>query len=230
MSAIQLVVARYQEPLNWLRKVPPSIERVVYDKSGEPTPDAIPLPNIGREAHTYLHHICENYRALAPLTVFCQGKPFDHAFDFHHTLRALAENPEGAADFRWLGHIIDTDTSDGALFKIWSKNESGVGLDLAGFYCALLGMDGPHEYPFVLGGQFWARRELIWKRPLSFYESARDLSVAFPNAAHCYERTWDKVFGVEGIAPELLAGRKTVYLKTVKKESTHFAQDNERSN
>jgi hypothetical protein len=31
------------------------------------------LENIGREAHTYLYHICNNYRLLSDVTVFVQG-------------------------------------------------------------------------------------------------------------------------------------------------------------
>jgi Protein of unknown function (DUF3431) len=31
------------------------------------------LENIGREAHTYLYHICNNYRLLSDVTVFVQA-------------------------------------------------------------------------------------------------------------------------------------------------------------
>jgi hypothetical protein len=215
---IELVVARYNENLNWLRNVPPQITVSVYDKHPDAPHDGeMRLPNIGREAHTYLHHIITNYHRLADVTVFCQGKPFDHAFDFHKTLRALAGNELKVDDFRWLGHIIDTDTRDGVLFQEWSKNEDGRLLDLNGFHRALFNSDGPDEYPFVLGAQFVATRELIHSRPLSFWQQAQDVSVTFPDAAHCFERTWDKVLGVTGIDTAWLAGRKTVYLKPIKR-------------
>ena len=38
----------------------------------------IALPNRGREAGTWLHHIVSNYDRLADRTVFMQGDPFDH--------------------------------------------------------------------------------------------------------------------------------------------------------
>jgi hypothetical protein len=227
---MELVVARYREDLNWLRKVPPVIQKTVYDKSGEPNPvpTAIPLPNnAGREAHTYLHHIITRYDSLADWTIFCQGKPFDHAFDFHYSLRAFAANPdqigttgliESDTDkFRWLGHIVDTDDNRGQrLFTTWSKNDDGRGLDLMGFHRALFNTDGPETYPFVLGAQFAVHRDLIQKRPLVFYEQALTISVDFLDAAHCFERTWDRVFGVTGLSPVWLAGRQTVYLKLVR--------------
>ena len=215
---LELVVARYSENLNWLENIPGEIATVVYDKGAEPLPNAVPLPNVGREAHGYLHHICERYEDLADITVFCQGKPFDHAFDLHQTLRDLADAPESVPAFRWLGHAVDTDSSDGALFRAWSKNPDGEGLDLAGFHRALWREDGPDEYSFYLGAQFLVRRELILQQPLSFYEKARQLSVEFPNAAHCFERCWDRVFKARDVTSHVLAGRKTAYLKPIKKQ------------
>jgi hypothetical protein len=221
---LQLVVARYHEDLSWVRNIAAGIEPIIYDKGPAPLAGASPLENAGREAHTYLHHICERYNDLADVTVFCQGKPFDHAFDFHQTLRELADNAENAPAFCWLGHIVDTDSSDGRLFRSWSKNDCGAGLDLAAFHYAVLGTDGPDEYPFFLGGQFFIRRELIQRRPRSFYEHARKVSLEFPDAAHCFERCWDRVFGVRAVAAEVLGSRKTAYLKPIKRHANRGAE------
>lgn len=219
---LELVVARYTEDLSWLRKRPVNLVVTVYDKS----PDAsggegtVPLPNVGREAHTYLHHIVSRYESLAGWTVFCQGKPFDHAYDFKKTIREYVINPTIIGPFRWLGHLIDTDDNRGErLFWPWSKNEDGRGLDLVGFHQALFGTDGPEQYTFVLGAQFAVHRDLIRQRPLSFYERALALSTTFPDAAHCFERSWDRVFGVTGIDADWLAGRQTVYLKPMKHQT-----------
>ena len=217
---LQLVVARHSENLQWLGNIPPRIVTVVYDKSGEPATGSLFLENAGREAHTYLHHICERYADLADITVFCQGKPFDHTFDFHQILRNLAKAPEAAPPFSWLGHTIDTDSNDGALFRSWSKNPGGKGLDLNAFHRALWGEDGPDEYSFHLGAQFAVRRELVWQRPRSFYERARKLALDFPDAAHCFERCWDQVFNMGGVASQVLAGRKTLHLKRMKREAS----------
>ena len=209
--SLELVVARYLEDLAWLRNIPPQIRATIYDKS--PTGN---LPNVGREAHTYLHHIIARYDSLAPTTVFCQGKPFDHCFDFRKTLRELVQTPF-VDDFRWLGHVIDTDSSDGALFKTWSKNPGGGGIDIAGFHRELFGVEGPDEYVFTLGGQFIASRELILQRPIEFYRRALQISTDFPEAAHCFERIWDKVFGVQGVDLSAMNGQKTRYLKPVRR-------------
>lgn len=235
-SSIQMVVARYNEPLNWLRRVPAAIRVLVYDKGDEfekeevasarerGVTEARSLPNIGREAHSYLWHIVQNYETLAPWTVFCQGRPFDHAFDFHHTLRSLVESAPNEVEesaesgFRPLGHIIDTDDAQGRkLFVHWSKNEDGRLLDANSFYRALFETPGPPEYSFRLGAQFIASAHCIRRRERSFYERALQLSQDFADAAHCFERMWPHVFGVENPDVALLNGRKTAYLKPVRR-------------
>lgn len=210
--SLELVVARYLEDLSWLRNIPPQIRATIYDKSPSGN-----LENVGREAHTYLHHICARYDSLAPTTLFCQGKPFDHCFDFRRTLRELVQKPF-QEQFHWLGHIIDTDDARGlTLFVPWSKNPGRNELDLKGFHRALFGSDGPDEYLFQLGGQFIASRELILARPLDFYRLALQISTEFPDAAHCFERSWDKVFGVVGVDLAAMNGAKTRYLKPVRR-------------
>lgn len=242
MNQPELVVARYQENLNWLYNLPvqrtpdgwsAGVTITVYDKSPDQSAGAraVGLPNIGREAHTYLQHIVSRYDQLADWTIFCQGKPFDHAFDFKKTLRAYIDHTDPLIDpagrpFHWLGHLIDTDDNQGLrLFQPWSKNENGRGLDLLGFHRALFGTDGPDLYTFVLGAQFAVHRDLIRQRPIDFYQHALNVSVTFPDAAHCYERSWDRVFGIVGIDPGWLAGRQTVYLKPIKRQEYPPAPD-----
>ena len=217
-------MACYREDLSWLRNVPAAWQITIYDKSGEakapPLPRAalVSLPNVGREAHTYLHHIVTRYDDLAPRTVFCQGKPFDHAFDFHATLRRMAAQKEITTAFEPLGHLVDTDSHDGArLFKTWSKNEDGHGLDMRGFHRALWDSDGPDLYTFRGGAQFAVTRECIREQPRAFYERALAVSASYPEAAHCFERSWPLVLGL--VNPDLawLDGRELAYLKPPRK-------------
>ncbi|BCM89644.1 hypothetical protein IAD21_01491 [Abditibacteriota bacterium] len=221
MISVELVVAHYGESLAWLRKTPGSLRRTVLDKNPDMAfPDAIALPNIGREAHSYLHFLVSRYDSLSDVTVFCQGHPFDHAFDFHTTLRQIVQSPETVNDFLWLGHIIDTDDARGhTLFRGWSKNEDGHELDMNGFHRALFGIEGPAEYTFKLGAQFAVTQTLVRSRPLDFWKQAREVAMNFPDAAHCFERTWDRVFGVQGIDRGWLGGQKTVYLKPIRRLS-----------
>ena len=224
MEPIELVVARYREPVRWTRNVPPGLRVTIYDKgadldaAGMSHASVVLLPNYGFEAHSYLAHILAHWESLSELTVFCQGHPFDHAHDLHHVLRALADGSEVVADFRWLGFIIDTDDVRGRrLFVPWSKNRDGRELDLDGFHRRLFGEPAPEWLRFHPGGQFAVRRERIRSRPREFWERALELSLEFPDAGHCFERLWDRVFGVLGVDSALLGGERTRYLKPLRK-------------
>lgn len=219
-----LVVARYREPVAWLRKVPRSIRVFLYDKGGDLAPADVPyaelarLANVGREAHTYLSHIVRHYDGLSPLTVFCQGKPFDHVPEFHRVLRTLVAGTPAPGGFRWLGFIVDTDDPRGRrLFVPWSKNTDRRELALDRFHLELFGSPCPERVRFYPGANFIASRERIRSRPLDFYQKALLLAETFPDAAHCFERVWDKIFGVTGVDEALLAGRDTAYLRPVRR-------------
>ena len=73
----QMVIARYNEDVSWLK----NYENVIIYNKGEKIQSkhqVFELPNIGREAHTILYHIFSNYEDLADNTVFLPGNPFDH--------------------------------------------------------------------------------------------------------------------------------------------------------
>ena len=83
-----LVVAAYKEDLSWLKRYLPYIGHVyVYCKSKDSCAKGLSaeihknpqrfsiqmLPNVGREAHTYLTHIINHYDSFSPRTVFTMG-------------------------------------------------------------------------------------------------------------------------------------------------------------
>uniref|UniRef100_A0A6C0HZX8 Uncharacterized protein n=1 Tax=viral metagenome TaxID=1070528 RepID=A0A6C0HZX8_9ZZZZ len=78
---IEIVIARYNENLNWLNDEPfNDIPVIVYNKGpnenfikNEHIYKIVPLPNIGREMHTFFYHIIENYENLANVTIFLVG-------------------------------------------------------------------------------------------------------------------------------------------------------------
>lgn len=220
--AVEVVVARFRECTAWTRNVPCGVRVTVYDKGGGGGDDVgvvpLPLPNVGREAHTYLWHIVQRYESLAPVTVFCQGHPFDHAHDLHRVLRGIASGGQGVRDFLWLGFIIDTDDVRGRrLFVPWGGNPEGRELPLGAVHEALLGEACPGRVRFYPGGQFAVTSGCVRSRPKAFYERALELAAADDLHAHCFERIWDRVFGVRGVDEAALGGRDTVYLKPIRR-------------
>jgi hypothetical protein len=224
----EFVIARHQEDLRWLRRVPDRIRITVYNKGNTPAlPEGFPrkqgltvasLPNEGREAHTYLTHLVSRYEDLLPVTVFSQGHPSDHAPDFHHRLRALASGEEKVDRFRWYGFLEETDDPRGRrLFVPWSKNPEGLELETGRLYRELFGEESPDLLHFRGGAQFSVTREAIRSRTRDFYERALDLSLSIPRAAHSYERIWDRVFGPPVIDPADLGPDGVRYLKRIRR-------------
>ena len=212
-----LVVAHYREDLAWLNNLSADWEAVVYSK-GDPPPGALPLPNVGREAHTYLHHIVDRYDDLADWTVFTQGFPFDHVPDFHKILNAMAEARGPEPGFIWLGLFIDYDVGDGSrLFKQWSKNSDGRGLALDKFWTEFTDEAAPKRYCFFPGAIFAVHRSVVHKQPKSIYVNALALSERFPDAAHCFERCWDRFFKTTGMSESIRQSDLPVYLRPVQR-------------
>lgn len=221
---VDLVVARWQEDLAWLRRVPRPVRVWIYNKGPEvvpprPATSVIPLPNVGREAHTYLHHLVTRYEELADLTVFVQGRPFDHVPDLHRVLRGLAAGEEPVSAFRWLGFLIDRDDADGSLlFQKWSKNPERRPLPMRAFWPAVFGIQPcPDSFVFYGGANWIASAAGLRRRARAFYQQALRVAAEFPDAAHCFERCWDRVLGVDGIPAELRCQPMPVYLKPIRR-------------
>ena len=227
-SSVELVVARFHEELKWLRRVPPKVRISIYNKGGglelSPVIAARPgfsvaeLPNEGREAHSYLTHLCHRYDSLAPVTVFCQGHPFDHAPDFHDRLSALVSGDEMPGPFLWYGFLEETDDPHGRrLFVPWSKNDDGRELSTGRLYEELLGEATPSSFHFRGGAQFAVTAGGVRRRPKEFYERALALSTGIADAAHSMERLWDRFFGPPMINPASLGPDGVRYLKKIRR-------------
>ncbi len=231
---IELVVARFEEDLRWIRRVPKSVRVTIYNKGVSPAMppgfpkrdgmEVIPLSNEGREAGTYLRHLVGRYDSLAPITVFCQGHPFDHAPDFHDCLQTLASGEErevGAnspVPFVWYGFLDETDDPQGRrLFVPWSKNPEGSELSTGLLHEELFGAASPAFFHFRGGAQFAVSREAVRERPLGFYQHALELCTSIPLAAHSYERIWDRLFGEPAIDPATLGPGGVLYRKRIRR-------------
>lgn len=219
----ELVICRCGEDLAWTRNVPPSLPVTVYDKTsppGSPWPGSIPLPNVGREAHAWLHHLADRYTSLADWTVFAQGHPFDHVPDMHPILRKLGRGEPPPQDFLWLGFLWETDDARGRpTFVHWTKNPERRELDLNTFFQKLWGEGAPQKVRYVGGGQFILSRTAAHRRSRDFYERARNLAADFPDAAHAFERTWDRVFLAPPLDPALFGASGLRLLKPVKEKA-----------
>jgi len=73
-SKVEIVLAHFNEDLSWTSAFRGICS--IYTKSPNVSSQAKRLPNVGREGHTFLYHIVNNYDILADWTVFSQaGEP-----------------------------------------------------------------------------------------------------------------------------------------------------------
>lgn len=95
---LRIVVARNREDVAWLNELPTDWHVYLYNKGPEIAPGSLrpgievhALPNVGREAHTYLNHLRRHFKAdQGEFTVFTQADPFEHSPGFLHLLRLAA--------------------------------------------------------------------------------------------------------------------------------------------
>lgn len=195
-TTVRLVVARHDEDVDWIRAVrdtrPERVHVTVYDKG---TPLATPpvnadrhtLPNVGREAHTYLHHIVQHYDDLDDYTIFCQGRPTDHCARFVQRVAQFVDDPDDyveLTDQNMCNEPSWTDTSDAFPW-----------LPLRETYEALFGRPAPHDHvAFAQGAMFGVSRERIRRFSKERYVAALDVAAAHPKAAWAYERLWRTAF------------------------------------
>ncbi len=165
----EIVVAHYQEDLSWTNTL---ANVTIYSKGPNGS-----LPNIGREAHTYLYHIVNRYDNLADRTAFVQGEPFDHPLipfedQANSTEPFLAVNSEEclfAADHCW--------GTDDNFSSVGEKTRGYVirGESLLSFSRTFLGLEPPATYWFSWGAQFCVSRERVRSQPVNYYQSLLDL-------------------------------------------------------
>jgi hypothetical protein len=74
-----VIIARYNEDISWVSNL--NCDYIIYNKGDNISIPCKNLPNKGREAHTYVNYIVENYYNLPDIVAFVQGNPFDHCVD-----------------------------------------------------------------------------------------------------------------------------------------------------
>ena len=115
-----LIIARYNEDIDWLTQVPPDYTIFLYNKGRALAPSPalervthyVRLPNTGREGDTYLHHMLYNMGKADSFSVFTQANPFEHAPDFLALLSERFSDPVWGYSCKWKDnfppqHLLD---------------------------------------------------------------------------------------------------------------------------
>lgn len=156
------------------------------------------LPNVGREAHTYLTYITERYNTLPDTMFFSQGCPHDHIDSSPLNIRKQYLNIKSYsnnAQFAPFGQGLDQDCH----IRCWQN------CDL--LMCDKNGYDWTHEYVdptinfsnniFIFWGAILSvKKEAILSRPIEYYNRLLGTISTHKDheEVHFLERSWYYIF------------------------------------
>lgn len=215
--SVDLVVARYEEDISWIKRIPENMysRLFIYNKGSDIEFNFTKiifnsLPNYGRESHTYLKHVIDNYDNLGDITLFIPGSAL-HREDKRKRLMRIIDHLKNNRESIIIGYkdknlinatynfSIDSYTvtnevnrkknpesklhpaEDRPLRKWFDKRFSGEAITCVSFT-----------------GIFAASRDDIHKRPIEFYKSLLDEhSHSNPEVVHYSERLWKNIFSID---------------------------------
>lgn len=167
-----------------------------------------PLPNVGRESHTYLQHIVATYPNFPGATLFVQGNPFPHLPQSMGP-RELGDEALHLADrgvpFKGLAfYSLKCDhlgrphaMSDPAKAGQWAG--WGKDIPVGRVYSELFAGPVPLRYHAKgAASLFLVSRRRLLSRPLALYRRALEIVLSDPqdaeNTGHAFERLWSVIF------------------------------------
>lgn len=186
----KLIVSRYNENIDWLSKI--EFDYIVYNK-GEPNPNYINLPNIGREADTYLNYIISNYDNLTDITIFSQGNPFDHCYNFIERVN----NTSDLNNIIWLG------TNWGPVTKNHVGGPGSIDLPLLELCKKLFNVqyDENKTFTFSAGAQYMVPKYFILNKSIEWWKYCYSIFLEYiETSPWAYERLWPEIFNYENIS------------------------------
>jgi len=212
---IELVVARYEEDISWLKEIPQDFYSKIYiynkgsiEQFDIPKSEVFSLENVGREGHTYLHHIFTNYNNLADVTIFIPGSANtfpNKKNDLSEILKYVKDNRSSSVrcyrDPNYISSLrnfrIDNweSTSKENVGKSQSKIEPSSERPLIEWYKKHFNHDSVSAITHY--GVVAASKEDIHKRPPEFYKKISDeMLSANPETGHYVERTWKDILSI----------------------------------
>jgi GR25 family glycosyltransferase involved in LPS biosynthesis len=180
----KVVISRYNEDVSWTNQL--KYESIVYNKNPEDL-DSFEnnLPNVGREGHTFMNFIVENYDNLPDYVAFLQGNPFDHCGDVIN----IINNYDFSSHFVPLGDIVNLSTSHTSINDQIIKYSTEIGFKVT------------FPVNMVPGAQYIISKDLILKNDIEFYKKIlNSLSIGlYPQSGLDLEKTLFQIYGIYDI-------------------------------
>lgn len=190
----ELVLARYNEDISWSDEY--KHLRTVYNKGLKLNiENCVNLDNVGRESHTFLIHIINNYDNLANITIFFQGMindrkeqrilPF-HLYLLNSSDKMFAKLNILEEGYDWNYDIYTNNTLEKSDYTLGTFTEKVLQIPFI------------PRHRIVLGAYMSVGKELIRSRSKQYYENILKLTklskVQNPEDGHFMERSWCQIF------------------------------------
>lgn len=213
----ELVVARYNEDVDWLKKEPfNQFNIILYNKGPEEpskncesnTCKLITLDNVGRCDHTFLYHIINNYDDLGDVTIFLPGSCNDpHKFNNTKKVIDLVNKTKTTVLLGAIFNDIPADIYDFQIEEWAATNEKNKTLnDENKLHPSPIRPFGPwfeenfgkeiHSKVVCYFGVFAIAKEHIIQHPKEYYEKFIKYldHHSNPEVGHYMERSWSALF------------------------------------
>ena len=173
MKKYDIVVARYNEDISWVKELTADkFNFKIYNKGENNIDfDSTPLQNFGRDAHTFITYIVENYNNLPEYIIFLQGNPIDHYSNVIQTIKMHNDEPyvclsDHVIDEKidsWYEHLVEPNAT--------MPYPNMVRCGLRETANAILGSETPEKCRFAAGQQYIINKQYILNRDLDYYKN-----------------------------------------------------------
>lgn len=197
----RLIVARFGENLDWVDAFE---TYTIYNKGRDNMAprhrvNSARLPNVGREGHSYIHHIVENYENLEDVLIFSQGDYGAHLDCSPEEFLQRALDIEDLG-FSTLGRRGPTGTNarNFTLHEYHGPLRSRIPYDLGGWWEMTTGEAYVRSRGVFWNSMFSVRKEFVLKRSRDSYRRLLE-TLAWdrnPMEAHFCERTWFNILSL----------------------------------
>jgi hypothetical protein len=215
-QTIDIVIARYEEDLSWLKDIPIKYTTLyVYNKGSRitlnlPNVKIIQLSNLGRESHTYLYHAINNYNNLADMTFFLPGSVFSADFKKEKLFKIINSLKKdynstivGTNDIEYIESQKDftIDNYEVSNKENRAKNPDNY-LEKSRYRPLNVWFNkrfsGEKITCMSYHGIMSVTKESIQKRPITFYKVLlEEHSIKNAEVVHYSERTWQNIFSID---------------------------------
>ena len=204
----KIVVARYNENIDWLNPVK---KDCIFINKGEALEleNEILLPNLGRESESYLWYVINHYDKLPDIVAFTQGKISDHRYMFQPNyyecvLDTIRQAESKGKSNPYHTHGID----DPSINPQWNYSETentyflqdnyknNTPVKFGEWFCKHIIPVYPDPIHVYWAAIFAVKKEYILKRPREYYEKLIQEVNHHVNSTegHFFERSWYYIF------------------------------------